>query len=107
MLATAESTHRPDVVQLPVEDAHGLNLREALQAAPVLQRCMVGHCLLHLRQVEPQLEQPAEQLGRSGHLWKHLQGKSVDQSHSWTRLQGHTGDGLMLLDDGSHEGCVW
>ena len=29
---------------------------------------MVGHSLLHLRQVEPQLEQPAEQLGLSGHF---------------------------------------
>ena len=86
--ATTESTtYWPDVIQLPVEDAHGLNLREALQAAPVLQRCVVGHCLLHLRQVEPQLEQPAEQLGQLGRFWEYLCGTRLDEGHSRTSWQ--------------------
>ena len=50
-------TYQPDIVELPVEDAHGVGCC-ALQAAPQPYRCLVCDCLLQLCQVCPLPENP-------------------------------------------------
>ena len=49
----------PDVVELPVEDAHGARRRLVLEAAPVADGDVVHQRLLQLRQVYPPPEASA------------------------------------------------
>ncbi len=44
-----KSTHLPDVVELPVQDAHGLGIRVSLDAAPVRGSSLVASRLHHLQ----------------------------------------------------------
>ena len=54
-----QEPHRPDVIELPVEHAHGLSIGLALQAPPVGDGHIIRMRLLHLGQICPQLVQPA------------------------------------------------
>ena len=51
-------TDQPDIIELPVQDAHGVG-RRALQASPQPYCCLICDGLLHLTQVRPPLEDPA------------------------------------------------
>ena len=51
-------SYQPDIIELPVEDAHGVG-RGALQASPQPYCRLICDGLLHLTQVRPSLEDPA------------------------------------------------
>ena len=55
---TCTHTHQPDVIELPIEDPHGVG-SSALQSAPEADGCLVGQSLLQLRHVDPPPEDPA------------------------------------------------
>ena len=57
--AEAARARLPDVVELPVEDAHGARRRLVLEAAPVADGGVVHQRLLQLRQVYPPTEASA------------------------------------------------
>ena len=52
-------THRPDVIELPVQHAHGVGIRSTLQTPPVGYGHIIGMRLLHLCQVCPEPIKPA------------------------------------------------
>jgi hypothetical protein len=56
--------HLPDVVELPVEDAHGFRIRMVPQAPPAAHRGLVHFRLLHLGQIDPALEAAATTTSR-------------------------------------------
>lgn len=56
----AHKSSAPDVVVLPVEDAHGAGVGRLLEAAPVAHRRVIRQRLLRLREVYPAPEAPAD-----------------------------------------------